>query len=60
MPAAPGGKATDDVRQKFREALERKQERHHASAESAEHDGSNKSHGAVTPTKGPGFRRKTG
>jgi len=50
----------DDVRRKFREALERKNEQHHASAKSARHDGSNKSHGADGPTKGPGYRRKTG
>jgi hypothetical protein len=53
-------KGTDDVRAKFREALERKHQKRHASAASAEHDGSNKSHGAAGPTKGPGFRRKTG
>jgi hypothetical protein len=50
----------DDVRRKFREALERKQDQRHASAKSAEHDGSNKSHGTSAPTKGRGFRRKTG
>ncbi|HEX2177122.1 MAG TPA: DUF5302 domain-containing protein [Nocardioidaceae bacterium] len=60
MAASPDAKDTDDVRRKFREALERKQQRHHASAAAAEHDGSEKSHGAPTPTKGPGFRRKTG
>ena len=49
-----------DVRRKFREALERKHEQQHASAKSAEHDGSNKSPGTNVPTKGPGFRRKTG
>ena len=53
-------KEPDDVRRKFREALDRKQERQHASAKSAERDGSNKSHGSAVPTKGPGFRRKTG
>ena len=60
MAASPDAEGADDVRRKFREALERKHERHHASAESAEHDGSKKSHGTATPTKGPGFRRKTG
>ena len=55
-----GKDGTDDVRRKFREALERKSQRTHATAESARHDGSKKSHGADTPTKGPGFRRKTG
>jgi hypothetical protein len=60
VAAAPDDKGGDDVRRKFREALERKQEKQHASAASAEHDGSNKSHGTHGPTKGPGFRRKTG
>ncbi len=60
MAASPNAKGADDVRRKFREALERKQQKHHASAASAEHDGSEKSHGAAVPTKGPGFRRKTG
>jgi hypothetical protein len=59
VAASPDAKH-DDVRRKFREALERKHEQQHASAKSAEHDGSNKSHGTSTPTKGPGFRRKTG
>lgn len=60
MPAAPDGKGADDVRRKFREALERKNQRHHASADSADHDGSEKSHGAAVPTQGRTFRRKTG
>jgi Family of unknown function (DUF5302) len=60
VAASPDKKGTDDVRRKFREALDRKHEQQHASAASAEHDGSHKSHGTATPTKGPGFRRKTG
>jgi hypothetical protein len=60
VTGSPDSKGTDDVRAKFRAALERKNRQRHASAESAEHDGSNKSHGAATPTKGRGFRRKTG
>ncbi|MGH3446140.1 MAG: DUF5302 domain-containing protein [Nocardioidaceae bacterium] len=48
----------DQTRQKFREALARKQRKHHASADSAEHDGSDKSHGAPTPTQSKPFRRK--
>jgi Family of unknown function (DUF5302) len=60
VTGSPDSKGTDDVRAKFRAALERKNQKHHASAESAERNGSNKSHGAPTPTKGPGFRRKTG
>jgi hypothetical protein len=59
VAASPDDK-DDDVRRKFREALERKRDQQHASAKSAKHDGSNKSHGANGPTKGPGFRRKTG
>jgi hypothetical protein len=59
VAASPDDK-DDDVRRKFREALERKNEQHHATAKSAERDGSNKSHGSAVPTKGPGFRRKTG
>ncbi len=49
----------DETRRKFREALDRKQHREHASAESAERDGSEKSHGATGPTKGRTFRRKS-
>lgn len=60
MTAPQDGEGKDDVRRKFREALERKQSRRHGSAAAAEHDGSEKSHGATVPTKGPGFRRKTG
>jgi hypothetical protein len=60
VTGSPDSKGTDDVRAKFRAALERKHQQRHASAASAEHDGSNKSHGSTTPTKGPGFRRKTG
>lgn len=59
MAASPDAK-DDDVRRKFREALARKHDQQHASAKSAEHDGSHKSHGTAAPTKGPGFRRKTG
>jgi len=59
--AALGGSATDaeETRRKFREALERKQQRHHATAEAAARDGSEKSHGAPGPTKGRTFRRKS-
>lgn len=51
--------AQDETRRKFREALERKQQRQHATAEAAERDGSDKSHGATGPTKGRTFRRKS-
>jgi Family of unknown function (DUF5302) len=60
VAAERGPKGSDDVRRKFREALDRKAERQHASAESAEHDGSHKSHGTGNPTRGRPFRRKTG
>lgn len=50
----------DDTRRKFREALERKQQRQHATADAAARDGSEKSHGAQGPTKGRTFRRKSG
>ena len=49
----------EDIKAKFREALEKKQEHHHATAESAEHDGSDKSHGASGRTETPMFRRKS-
>lgn len=51
--------AQEDIKAKFREALEKKQEHRHASAESAEHDGSDKSHGTTGQTQAPMFRRKS-
>lgn len=48
-----------DMKAKFREALEKKNASKHASAEGAEHDGSEKSHGATGPTTAPEFRRKS-
>ncbi len=48
-----------DMKAKFREALEKKNASKHASAEGAEHDGSEKSHGATGPTMAPEFRRKS-
>ena len=48
-----------DMKAKFREALEKKKGRQHASAEGAEHDGSDKSHGANGPTEAREFRRKS-
>ena len=48
-----------DLKAKFREALEKKNASKHASAEGAEHDGSEKSHGATGPTMAPEFRRKS-
>ena len=48
----------DETKRKFREALDRKHQQHHATAESAAHDGSDKGHGAKGPTKGRSFRRK--
>lgn len=49
----------NDIKAKFREALDKKNEHHHATADGAEHDGSEKSHGAQEPTQTPMFRRKS-
>lgn len=49
----------EDIRAKMREALDKKKDRQHASAESAEHDGSDKSHGADGPIEVREFRRKS-
>lgn len=49
---------SDDVKAKFRAALDKKKDRHHGSAEGADHDGSEKSHGANRPIAQPEFRRK--
>ncbi|HLR85801.1 MAG TPA: DUF5302 domain-containing protein [Nocardioidaceae bacterium] len=49
----------DDIKAKFREALDKKKEHQHASAERAEHDGSDKSHGTADRTETPMFRRKS-
>lgn len=51
--------ANDELKAKMREALEKKASKHHASAETAEHDGSEKSHGADKPIAQPEFRRKS-
>ncbi len=51
--------ANDDLKAKMREALEKKNKKHHPSPESAEHDGSEKSHGADKPIAQPEFRRKS-
>jgi len=48
-----------DMKAKFREALEKKKHQSHATAEGAEHDGREKSHGANGPTQSPEFRRKS-
>lgn len=48
-----------DMKAKFREALDKKNKRSHASAEGAEHDGSEKSHGATEPVEAREFRRKS-
>jgi hypothetical protein len=60
VAAERGSQDSDDVRRKFREALDRKAARNHASAQGAGHDGSHKSHGTPNPTQGRQFRRKTG
>lgn len=49
----------DDMKAKFREALDKKKNKSHATAEGAEHDGSEKSHGANGPTEAREFRRKS-
>ena len=48
-----------DMKAKFREALDKKKGKTHATAEGADHDGSEKSHGATGPTTAPEFRRKS-
>lgn len=50
---------TEDVKAKFREALDKKKERHHPTAEGADHDGSEKSHGAAKPIEQPELHRKS-
>jgi len=59
QPEEPAAGEEDDTKRRFRQALERKQQRHHATAEGAARDGSEKSHGAEGPTKGRAFRRKS-
>lgn len=54
-----GNDSKADMKAKFREALEKKNHRHHATAEGADHDGSEKSHGANGPTGPREFRRKS-
>jgi hypothetical protein len=58
-PETAEASAADETRRRFREALDRKQQHHHATAEAATRDGSDKSHGAQGPTKGRTFRRKS-
>ena len=48
-----------DMKAKFREALEKKQKNQNATAEGAEHDTSEKSHGADKPIEVKEFRRKS-
>lgn len=59
MADQEGTEDKTDMKAKFREALEKKKGKHHATAEGAEHDGSEKSHGANGPTQAPEFRRKS-
>lgn len=49
----------DDMKAKFREALQKKEKQHHATAEGAEHDTSEKSHGSDKPIEVKEFRRKS-
>ena len=59
MADEEGTEDKTDMKAKFREALEKKKGKQHATAEGAEHDGSDKSHGANGPTQSPEFRRKS-
>jgi hypothetical protein len=59
MADSEGTDDKTDMKAKFREALEKKKGKQHATAEGAEHDGSEKSHGANGPTQSPEFRRKS-
>ena len=60
VAAELGGEVTDDdMKAKFREALEKKEKNQHATAEGAEHDTSEKSHGADKPIEVKEFRRKS-
>lgn len=58
-PAEAEMPTEDETRRRFRQALERKQQRHHATEEALERDGSEKSHGVNGPTKAMPFRRKS-
>jgi len=49
----------EDLKTKMREALDRKKERHHPTAEGSAHDGSEKSHGATRPIDQPELHRKS-
>lgn len=61
MTAKPSKhQSPDDIRRKYREALERKQQHKDPSADTASNDGSSKSHGATGPTQARIFRRKSG
>ncbi|MBC7631167.1 DUF5302 domain-containing protein [Aeromicrobium sp.] len=59
MADSEGNDSKADMKAKFREALEKKKHRSHATEEGAEHDGSDKSHGANGPTEAREFRRKS-
>lgn len=59
-PSSDGGGPSEDVKAKFREALEKKKRRDHPTAPGASHDGSEKSHGATGATGAQRFQRKSG
>ncbi|MEJ7634028.1 DUF5302 domain-containing protein [Aeromicrobium sp.] len=59
MAESEGTDDKSDMKAKFREALEKKKGKQHATEEGVEHDGSDKSHGANGPTQAPEFRRKS-
>ncbi|WP_114560134.1 DUF5302 domain-containing protein [Desertihabitans aurantiacus] len=52
--------SADDLKQKMREALERKRQQKHPTAEGARTDGTEHLHGVQGNTSGGSFRRKTG
>jgi len=50
---------SDEIKAKFREALDKKNEHHHPTAEGVDHDTSEKSHGAAESLDKPEFHRKS-
>ncbi|MGO4384755.1 DUF5302 domain-containing protein [Specibacter sp. RAF43] len=56
-PAAPGG-ASEETKEKFRQALENKKNQHHGSVEAAGGGKINQQHGAASHKRE--FRRKSG
>lgn len=50
----------DEIKRRMKEALERKNQKSHASAEAADADGTQKMHGVTGPVGPQTFRRKSG